>query len=257
MKNVSKHATTDDLVQYGSITKMFTGSLVIKLIRKGIIQYTTTLGDIFPKKFNVSNKDSWPNAWKAVTIKELLNMTSGVPAYLRSKGVWLKMNPHKAYSKDALINLVSQYQKKSGCVRKNGCFKPSSRWFYSNTNYIILGLVVEKYYKTSFKDAFDQTILQTFQKKPMAIYYYLDYPKNVRRRMLHGYFELSAIKGNPYLPLGKDVFNIPMYTMQSAGALTGTTNALTQIIRAFFHNKIIPTRTVTQKKNIFNPRFSS
>ena len=84
-KQSQKLATTKMFLQYGSNTKMFTSSLIIKLIDMKIINYNTTLATIFPEKFTAKNSNAWPLAWKSITIKQLLNMTSGIQIFLEHR----------------------------------------------------------------------------------------------------------------------------------------------------------------------------
>jgi len=153
-KKDSNPASTSMMVQYGSITKEYTSTLILKLIQNHkkindhILTLQTRLKTIFPKQFQMH---TWPPAWAMVSIKELLDMTSGItkdgtnlPPILRT------MNFEYPYTLENLVNLPAQYQITQGCKKMNGCFVPGSAYFYSNTNYLIAGLIVQKGYHNSF-----------------------------------------------------------------------------------------------------------
>lgn len=245
-------ATTEMFVQYGSNTKMFTSSLIIKLIDQKLIQYDTTLHAMFPEKFAEQDSHSWPAAWKSITVKQLLNMTTRIPDFARTQEIWVKLNPYNEYSLNDVINLVANYQKTTPGNEEAGSLQTGTKWNYSNTNYCILGLAVEKYYKMSFAEAMNQYILKPFHEKGMAIYYDLKSLKEVQPKGLHGYFEFSEFARNSYVFLGKDVDDIPLYWTQSAGAMSGTASGLAYIGKALFHNQIISTDVLTAPHNILD-----
>ena len=241
-KQSAKAATTAMMVQYGSITKAFTSTLLIKAIKQHgkinhqPVQLITTLGTIFPNKFY--NK-RWPKQWKTVSITQLLNMTSGITTTFNNIDIMKNVNMYAKYTLNQYVHLAAHYQKYHGCIAKNQCFIPGSRYGYSNTNYMIAGIIVEKIYQQPFAKVFRNMILRNFHHK---IFYRLTYNERMRKRMLHGYADAKlAAQFNPlkhqdnFFP-HQDVTNWPLYLAGPAGALTGSTHALTLIIRDLFKN---------------------
>ena len=105
-----------------------------------------------------------------------------------------------------MVDFVAHYQQTTKCNGKQGCFKSGTKWNYSNTNYFILGLMVEKYYQMNFVTAINRYILESFQQKGIAAYFNLESPKDSQPDGLHAYYELTEFSKPPYFPLGKDVF---------------------------------------------------
>lgn len=112
-----------------SVTKAFTAAAVMLLVRDGKFRYEDTLTGIFP---------DFPEYGRAITVRQLLNHTSGLPDYED-----LMPPPDPSL-------LVEQVQIKDAGVfellkrQKAGKFAPGTRWAYSNSGYVLLGLIVEK-----------------------------------------------------------------------------------------------------------------
>ncbi len=232
-------ATTGMMVQWGSITKEYTDALIFQLVNQGKINTNDTLMQLLPEEFTQDNSNAWPSAWANVTLIQLMNMTSGVTNYTSIPNFLPGGMAPGQYSLQYLVNQAAQYQKQNGCSANLGCFTPGAQWFYSNTNYLILGLVVEKLTGLSFTNAINQNILEPFQNQGDALGYYAStYPDNILANMIHGY----------YSPPGslepQDISDWNMSWAASAGAMIGTTDALVKITNALYHNEINPSNNV-------------
>ena len=240
-------ATANMLVQYGSITKAFTSTLIVKLINTPKLysqrntlpklNLHTTLQAIFPERFS---SGEWPEIWGVVTIKQLLNMTSGITDSINIANK-VDLVSQNFYSLEELVNKAASYQKLHGCAdTDSGCFTPAgSAYNYSNTNYLIAGMIIEKYYGTSYRDAINQYILKPFyashKYNNQAVYYVMNYtyPNNlpILENMIHGYAYNSEIFG---VANGIDITKDPLYWASSAGGLTGSVNSLTFFAKALW-----------------------
>jgi len=234
-----KLATTTMMTQWGSITKEYTNMLIFKLANDGKFKVTDNLGKIFPEHFVKNAKDNWPTSWKKVTLIQLMNMTSGIPAYAPT----VTDNSILQIKQNSMENLVNIAKTETyHCVFSQGCFPVGSAYFYSNTNYIILGLIVEKYTGESFGNVINHTILEPFkQKNSSAHVYYItqNLPKEILDNMIHGYFN-NKIGIAPHLPkTWVDVTNFNLSYIASAGALIGDMDTLVKLTDAFYHNQLI------------------
>jgi CubicO group peptidase (beta-lactamase class C family) len=118
-----------------SCTKQFTAMAIMLLVHDGKLRYDERLTDVFPE---------FPDYGKAITIRNLLNHTSGLPDYEslmdEVKGeVWTET--HQIHDADVLKLLEGQ---------KHGKFSPGMQWSYSNSGYVTLGLIVAKVSGESF-----------------------------------------------------------------------------------------------------------
>lgn len=113
-----------------SCTKQFTAMSLMLLVHDGKLQYDSRLTDIFP---------DFPEYGRSITIRNLLNHTSGLPDYEElmdqaSSGkdpLWTEN--HQIRDEEVLALLKAQ---------KSGEFVPGTKWSYSNSGYVVLGLVV-------------------------------------------------------------------------------------------------------------------
>ena len=129
-----------------SFTKQFTAMAAMLLVRDGKLGYDETLTQIFP---------DFPEYGKAITIRNLLNHTSGLPDYEdlmeateKTKGpVW---TPDKQIQDAEVLELLKK--------EKNGKFAPGTSWSYSNSGYVVLGLIVAKVSGKTYGDFLDQRI---------------------------------------------------------------------------------------------------
>ncbi len=121
--NVPVDAST--IFRIGSTTKQFTAAAILKLAEQG------KLGLDDPLSRYVAEFDT---GGRAVTIRQLLNHTSGIPEYTMQPGFFAKMLPLNL-SDAEVLQLVSG---------KPFDFEPGAGWRYSNTNYYLLGMVVAK-----------------------------------------------------------------------------------------------------------------
>jgi D-alanyl-D-alanine carboxypeptidase len=116
-----------DHMRIASVAKAFSGAVALHLVQEGRLGLDDTIGRRLP---------GLPAAWSAVTVRELLNHTSGLPDYTRSDGFAAQAaNDPRGYVPPQRI---------VDWVRADGLeFAPGSRYAYSNTDNIVVGLIAE------------------------------------------------------------------------------------------------------------------
>lgn len=123
-----------------SFTKQFTAMAVMLLVRDGKLHYEQTLTEIFR---------GFPSYGNRVTVRNLLNHTGGLPDYEdlmeaeeKVKGpLW---SPEHQIQDDEVLGLLKKETK--------GKFAPGTSWSYSNSGYVVLGLIVAKVSGQSYGD---------------------------------------------------------------------------------------------------------
>lgn len=121
-------ANTD--FRLASFTKQFTATGIMLLVHDGKLHYDDHLTDIFPE---------FPAYGKSITIRNLLNHTSGLPDY---EDLLMKEYPNTP--EDKIPQILDAGVLKLMEQQTAGQFLPGSKWQYSNSGYAVLAMVVEK-----------------------------------------------------------------------------------------------------------------
>ena len=115
-------ASENTAFQIASVTKQFTAAGVLLLVEDGKLKLDDTLGKYVPDV---------PAKWSGITIRQLLNQISGIPNYTAGG----KLVNDNVYTKAEILGVVKDVPP---------AFEPGTQWAYSNTNYFLLGMVIEK-----------------------------------------------------------------------------------------------------------------
>lgn len=117
----------DMLIGIGSNTKTFVSAMMIKLSEAGKLDLGDTIGTWI---------SGYPNINGKITIRQLLNHTSGLNNYTDNPVTWDSVNKDlsRMWTKEEILNkfVLAPY------------FAPGANWKYSNTNYIIAGMIEEQ-----------------------------------------------------------------------------------------------------------------
>lgn len=116
----------DMLFAIGSITKNFVATLTLKLVEEGKLSLDDPLSKWLPDYPNVNNE---------ITIRQLLNHTSGIYMYWSNKQIWddLKKERTKVWAPEEVLTYI-----------KEPYFEPGEGYRYSNTNYLLMAMIIEK-----------------------------------------------------------------------------------------------------------------
>jgi CubicO group peptidase (beta-lactamase class C family) len=114
-------ARADTVYQMASMTKQFTAAGVMVLLEDGKL----ALDDPVSKYL-----DAAPAGWSSITIRHMLTMTSGIEDYNQRLG-----DSKDDFTSEKIFRVVAGHPLD---------FKPAAKWSYSNSNYILLGLVIQK-----------------------------------------------------------------------------------------------------------------
>jgi CubicO group peptidase (beta-lactamase class C family) len=124
------HIEANTNFRLASFTKQFTATCIVLLVRDGKLHYDDRLTSIFPE---------FPAYGSSITIRNLLNHTSGLPDY---EDILTNQYPNMPPEKipqihDAgVLKLLEQ--------QTQGKFPPGTKWEYSNSGYSTLAMIVEK-----------------------------------------------------------------------------------------------------------------
>ena len=146
--------TTTTNFRLASVTKQFTATAIMLLIHDGKLSYQTKLTDVFP---------DFPVYGKRITIRHLLNHTSGLPDYE-------ELMDHAAKSWTAENQITDAEVLELLKSSKQGRFEPGTKWSYSNSGYVMLGLIVAKVSGLSFPDCLSERIFKPLRMERTVAY---------------------------------------------------------------------------------------
>lgn len=160
------HST--DRMRIASITKAFTGAVALHLVQEGRLGLDDTVARRLP---------GMPAAWSDVTVRQMLQHVSGLPDYTTSAGFFdhIATDPGAYVSPDTVLGWVRD---------RPMAFAPGTRYAYSNTDNIVVGLIVQaaaaRPYRTLLDDIVFGPAALTRTNLPVATL-------RLRSPFLHGY----------------------------------------------------------------------
>lgn len=222
------------LFHMGSTSKSFAVAVILKLEAAGALVLDDTIGKWLPQ---------YP-AWKDVTLKRLLNMTSGIPTYSETETlsrIWVS-EPSRELTAAELVRAAYP-------TGTNDLPTPKEPWFYSNTNYILAGMIAAKAAGRPYRNLVHEMVIDAFE---LDSTFYEDgaYPASVMKRLAHGYFNNPDCAG--YQPncqvswnaplMGRDVRDLSLSWAQAAGGAIASARDVTRWMRAVFEGRVVPPR---------------
>ena len=154
VRDLRTHAPIDVATNFrlASCTKQFTAMAIMLLVHDDKLTYDTKLTDIFPE---------FPAYAQSITIRNLLNHTSGLPDYEDFVDFINGHEDIRVYTDTrqiqdagvlALLERGLQVPEWSDTLPLKGKFAPGTKWAYSNSGYVVLGAIVAKVSGKSYPD---------------------------------------------------------------------------------------------------------
>lgn len=128
-------AKITDRFRIASVTKTFTATLLLMLIDRKSLSLDDKLSKFYP---------DFKNADK-ITIRQLLDHTSGIPSYtaINEFDKFVKPEPLKKWTNEELYKMIEKAEPD---------FEPGTGFKYSNSNYLLAGLIIEKVSGNNYSD---------------------------------------------------------------------------------------------------------
>ena len=210
--------SVDTVSALGSVTKTFTAVVIMQLVEEGKLSLDDTIDTWFPEQ---------PNGDR-ITIRMLLSHTSGIANYISGGNVWDAKWTHEW----APMDLVAEANKLNP-VGEPG----SSEAHYSNTNYILLALIIEKITGNSWAQEVESRIIEPLHLKDTTFL------------STEGVWGGIMVPGYAKTPDGYiSSLELPSYphasTTWSAGAVVSTVSDLMTFASALFDGKLVSRETL-------------
>ena len=123
-------ASAETVYQLASMTKQFTAAAVMLLVQDGKLGLDDNVAKLL---------DDAPASWSGITVRHLLTMTSGIADYSQRFG-----DSREDFTEERLYDSIQKLPLD---------FAPGEKWQYSNSNYVLLAMIIRKLTTTSY-DAF-------------------------------------------------------------------------------------------------------
>lgn len=201
----------DTVFETGSIGKTFTALAVLKLVEQGKLDLASTVKTHFPQA---------PEAWAAITLQQLLTHTSGLPEYVLFDGLRLD----QSFERDQWWSIMKD---------KPLDFVPGTQFQYSNTNFYLLGHVVEHVSKTPFREFVMNEVV-----KPCGLSEATRYRTDgaIVPKVADGYFNFGNTLTRASLGTDSSGFG--------AGGMVSTVDDLARFLEAVTDGKVVKTDTL-------------
>ena len=208
------HADYATKYRIGSITKMFTTVMIFQLIEEGKLTLKTPIDKFFPKVLNA----------KKITIGNLLNHRSGIHNFTNDSEYLLwHSRPH---TQAEMVNII---------IKGGSDFTPGSKADYSNSNFVLLGYIIEKITGHTYKEELQKRITS---KIGLANTYYGG-NTNPDKNEAFSYKLAATWEQEP---------ETDMSVPGGAGAILSTPAELNMFIDALFTGKLVKKESLEQMK---------
>ncbi|HYF69178.1 MAG TPA: serine hydrolase domain-containing protein [Ohtaekwangia sp.] len=212
--STGKRVTPTDQFRIASITKTFTATAVMKLIELKKLNLTDSLTKFFP---------NYPNG-ENISIYQLLSHTSGIPNW------WDGEMSGNVPNDFPMCKKPHQYLQG---MKKNALFAPGEFYSYSNSNYVLLGEIIE----TVSGQSYESFLLEHIYKPARMNATELEYIEKTSDHWVRGYVR-DTTQAVPFVD--PDIYHMPF----SAGGLRSTTHDLLKFIEALNTGKIVSEKSL-------------
>ena len=162
-----RQMTVHDNMRLASTAKAFSGAAALALVSKGRLSLRDTIGELLP---------GLPAAWSAVTLRQLLNHTSGLPDFSKS--------PDFVSALLASLTKAPRPRKLLGYVADEPLrFDPGTRYAYSNSDNVVVGLMIQAVTGASYEGQLFEQVYQPLGLRETT----LPRGANLRPPFMHGY----------------------------------------------------------------------
>ncbi|MFF7727116.1 serine hydrolase domain-containing protein [Streptomyces sp. NPDC008001] len=211
----------DGQVRIGSNTKTFTAVVVLQLVAEGKIGLDAKVDTYLPGLVHGKGIDG-----RHITVRQLLQHTSGLPDYSKYLG-----DDVRYFEPRELLGIA---------LRHEARFAPGAKWEYSNTNYVLAGLIIQKVTGRPLAEEMDRRVI----KRAGLRHTYFPGPGDATIREPHpkGYYQDSA--GAPL----RDVTEIDPSWGWAAGQVISTNSDLNRFFTALLAGRLLPPAQLAQMR---------
>ena len=216
-----------DEFRIGSSTKTFVATVMLQLVAEHRVSLRDTVAHWLPGVVTGAGNDG-----SKITVRDLLQQTSGVPEYLND----FPEITSTANFQAARFTTYTAAQLVAIAMRQAPDFAPGTAWAYSNTNYVLAGMIIKKATGHTWQQEVSQRIIN-----PLRLSHTIapTTSSGIPGRHLHGY---SNFGSGPAI----DVTALNPSAADAAGAMISNTDDLTRFYRDLVTGKLLPPAQLAQ-----------
>ncbi|MED0997580.1 serine hydrolase [Bacillus mobilis] len=143
-----KPMRTDFRFRIGSVTKTFVATVLLQLAGENRLNLDDSIEKWLPGVIRGNGYDG-----KQITIRQVLNHTSGIADYIQSTDFDI-MDTKKSYTAEEFVKMG---------ISLPPDFAPGKGWSYSNTGYVLLGILIEKLTGNSYAEEIEERIIEPLE----------------------------------------------------------------------------------------------
>jgi D-alanyl-D-alanine carboxypeptidase len=222
----------NDHMRIASVAKAFSGATALVLVNKGVLRLRDTIGRWLPYL---------PAPWHRVTLRELLDHTSGIPDYTRSKKLEaaFQKSPRRAPRPRKLLSYA----------RAKLNFPPGTQYRYSNSDNIAVGLMVQAATGRPYARVLTSDVLRPLGLAQTS----LPAGVHIDRPFIHGY----ALDGRTGRPQDDVTHDLAAGWAWASGGIVSTPADLNRFIRGYVSGRLISAKLRARWQRLFMPASGS
>lgn len=215
-----------DHMRIASTAKAYSGAVALQLVDCGKLRLNDTIGKVLPHL---------PRAWHRVTLRQLLNHTSGLPDFSANPKflALVTENPRRHFDSRRLLDFVTD---------EPLVFRPGARYTYSNSDNIAVALMAEAATDRPYEELLDEFVYRPLGLRDTSL------PQGYRMPTpyMHGY---DVTPPSPPEDLSEVLSASGVW---ASGGIISTPKDMTAFIRGYAGGKLISDRTRRQQRNWVN-----
>lgn len=230
----------NSIYEIGSLTKLYLAALTLQQVEKGNINLEDSI-----KKY-IQNA---PSDWQDIKIKNLLNMTSGIPSHFGSANLYsienfhsYMLNPYQYFEKNVIMQSI---------LKQKVLFQSGLAWDYSNANYLLIGIILEKITGKKLDILFKENISEKLNLRNTYFVNHLirdEIPNSKINTLVEGYSSLE----NYLTKMNANTFSLSV--VWGSGNVISSTKEVHIFINSFFNKDgklFLQKNTYEQFENYF------
>ncbi|GAB3967346.1 serine hydrolase domain-containing protein [Streptomyces sparsus] len=222
----------DGYLRLGSTTKTFVATVMLQLVGEERVSLDQTVEELLPGVVSGAGNDG-----RTITLRDLLQHTSGLSDYVHdvfpdSSTRTYFANRWRAYRPGELVDLA---------MRHEPAFPAGTRWAYSNTNYVLAGMIIEKITGRTWEQQVHDRILRPLGLRHTdtpGTWPFLPYPHTAN-------YQQFAIAG----PLVDTTIPYRPFDSGADGSMTGTARDLNRFFAALARGELLRPAELAAMRN--------